>query len=254
MKRSKLITIWLGLFLAAAAMGAPDIELIPVEYDFGVMELGDTDSTVIEIKNAGDGVLRLDDIALTDDSSSDFQITTVFYLPVFFGAGGSFFVEVSYTPTEVGKAEATLAITSSDPDEALVEVALKGEVPADGVSPEEQIAAIIEFFDQAVKSGELKGIPPHGLRKKHFESYWTNYRLRGYRQRLLIVQRFIERGWYDWARWHVSILYSQIDGRRWPSDLIRGPATTELGEMLLELQKTLGDMSSEGGCKKKCRW
>jgi hypothetical protein len=250
-----------GLWLATTAFGAPDIEPVPATCDFGVVEVGSTATALIELKNVGDTVLRLDDILLTGENAADFQITSYLYLPVFYGAGGSFYVEVTYTASAVGNSEAALRILSSDPDEATVDIPLLGQIPAsqedeEPADPAAQIAAIIEFFDQAAEAGELEGVAPFGCKdkypckgkEKHFckgkgfhgQKYWKeDVHLKAFRQQLVAAQKFIDMGWNRWAAWQLQALYLKIDGLPRPPDFVEGPATAQLAEQIKQLKETL---------------
>lgn len=246
MRRSYTIALMFGLLLAVTAFADQDIEVIPVEQDFGVVELGVSAKAVIELKNVGDRVLRLDNIQLIEEDGEDFKITSMLYLPVFYGAGGSFYVEIEYTPSKPGKSQAKLKVISSDPDESEVDVPLLGESPSDEMTAAEQIAAIIEFFDQAVEADQLEGIILHGgLRRRHFENHWSDARLRAYQHQLLHLQRIIENEWIRWAVEQTKSLYRKTDGKKQPPDFIEGPAAPELAEKLLELQQTLEEMAGE---------
>lgn len=245
MRQFYQIAVMSGLLLAATAFADQDIEVIPAEQDFGIVELGASVKAVIELKNVGDRVLRLDDIQLIQEEGEDFKITSLLYLPVFYGAGGSFYVEVEFTPSKPGKSQATLKVISSDPDEGEVDVPLVGESPSDEMSPADQIAAILEFFDQAVEADELQGVVPQGMRKPQFRRYWVDIHLRTYRHQLLCLQRTIENEWYRWALEQTKALYKKTDGEKWPPDFIEGPAAPELADKLLKLQETLDEMTED---------
>lgn len=255
MKRTlQKIMLLAGLYLAATAFGDPDIDLVPATCDFGIVEAGTTATSLIEIKNVGDSVLRLDDIFLTGDDAADFEITSYLYLPVFYGAGGSFYVEVAYTASADGNSEAILRILSSDPDESTADLTLLGQIPSaqeeeeEPVDLEGQIASIIEFFDQAVEAGELEGVSPFGCKVKrfgryksfHMKKHWNDdVHLKVFRQQLVTIQKFIENGWNRWAAWHLQALYWKADGLPRPPDTVEGAAAAELAAQIQQLLESL---------------
>jgi hypothetical protein len=248
-----------GLCLAATAFGAPDIEPVPAVCEFGIVEVGSTATIQIELKNIGDSVLRLDDISLTGEDAADFQITSYLYLPVFYGAGGSFYVEVTYTASSAGSSEAALRVLSSDPDESDIQIPLLGQIPAsqeeeeeeeeeEGENPASQIAAIIAFFDQAVEAGDLEGVSPFGCKDKWFskckgfcfKKHWKDdVHLKAFRQQLVAVQMCIHAKWNRWAVWHLQVLYLKADGLPRPPDTVKGSATASLAEQIRQLKEAL---------------
>jgi len=249
------IFILFGLLLAAAAFGDPDIEVTPAEHDFGVVEVGDSASIVFELNNIGDSVLRLDEVTLVSSNNEDYKITSLLYLPAFYGPGGSFHVEVVYAPSSSGESEAILSVFSSDPDQPWLDIFLTGEAPPDGMTPAEQIAALIEFFDQSVRAGDIKGAVPRRCKKARFRGFRDRdddevksegrrgtVQLRTFRRRLEFVQRSVDREKNRWASMQLRWLSRRIDGQRRPHDWVQGPAVPELAERINQLLQTL-----EGG-------
>jgi len=229
MRRFYQIAMMFGLLLASTALADQDIEVIPGEYDFGVVELGSKASAVIELKNVGDRVLRLDNIQLLEEDGEDFKITSLLFLPIFYGAGGSFYVELEYTPSKSGKSLAKLKVISSDPDESEVDVPLQGESPSEELNPAEQIAVILDFYAQSVADNTLVG---SGNGKS------AGNRLDTFGNMLEVLQKQIEKDAED-ALEKAESVYLKADGLSLPPDFVTGPAKEELAAMLAELKEAL---------------
>ncbi|MES2640422.1 MAG: MopE-related protein [Myxococcota bacterium] len=102
---------------------APDIEVSPLELDLGATSPGVAVSGVFVVRNLGSGPLE----AMLDVSGSDFHVDmSVVTMP----AEGEAVFTVTFDGAIGGPASATVAITSNDPDEPSVEVALSALVVA----------------------------------------------------------------------------------------------------------------------------
>ncbi len=101
--------------------GAPDIAVSPDTLDFGEVFVGFPDSLPLVIRNVGTDLLTVTNIA---SNNPDFTVNvTGFSL----NPGESREVQVFFTPSATGLSTGTLSITSDDPDEPVVTVALQGE-------------------------------------------------------------------------------------------------------------------------------
>jgi hypothetical protein len=98
----------------------PDIA-VPATLDLGVVAVGLTGTVQLQIDNTGDGTLEVTNIT-SDEASFVPQQTTVSIPPA-----GTALIGVDFSPTASGTATGMLTITSNDPDEGSVDVALTGE-------------------------------------------------------------------------------------------------------------------------------
>ena len=124
-------------------IGAPDIDVTPTFFDFGEVFIGATPTTNIVVNNPG-----TDSLHVTGVVSSDPAYTTnmsVFAVP----PRQAVAVEVTFTPTATAVVPATLTISSDDPDEPSVQVALTG----DGIAPP-VIAVNPTTMSEALFTGE----------------------------------------------------------------------------------------------------
>jgi len=118
----------------------PDIEVTPLEYDFGEVVIGTSEKIVVLINNVGKDILAINglywDKSLGDEIVSDVIISAFTITlpetpitperPVFLIPGEILEVEISYFPSQVGYSSRILNIYSTDKDESLVQVRFEG--------------------------------------------------------------------------------------------------------------------------------
>jgi outer membrane protein assembly factor BamB len=108
--------------------GTPDIDLPLTSHDYGIIATGTTGTWLMEIDNAGTA-----DLTITGITSNDVHFTVEYIVyPFVLGPGGFTLIEVYFDSAAAGDFEATITVTSDDPDEAEVTVGLAGTaVPPD---------------------------------------------------------------------------------------------------------------------------
>ena len=114
------------------SLDIPDINVSPLAYDFGEVNIGESATTTLTISNLGSTLLTLYGIEFTPESSGDFSIVpeTDPNLPLFLGTHGpkaSIDIEIEFSPLDpAGEKSAFLEIYSDDPDENPVTVQFSG--------------------------------------------------------------------------------------------------------------------------------
>jgi hypothetical protein len=116
-----LIVLWLSLTSLAFA-----IEVMPLEYDFGEVEIGTSSSTVITIVNYTGHPHIITSIAFAEGSSPDFSLATDLEFPMVLESVGFLEVEVVFSPSVAGPLTADLEIFSIDSGLKIVVVSLQG--------------------------------------------------------------------------------------------------------------------------------
>ena len=109
--------------LSGAEDPMPDIEVDPLDVDFGVVDQGLTVSEAIQVGNSGTATLTVTGISLT--GSGDFSWSAV-GIPGALSPGDSATLTASYSPSDLVDDAGTLTLTSTDPDEAIVTISLSG--------------------------------------------------------------------------------------------------------------------------------
>ena len=204
--------------------------MVPLFHHFGEVDVGLSETVMITIKNVGDSSIAVESISFETGSSSDYSITAAPYLPVYFSAGGSVNVEITFAPLDNTLSSAVLEIKSSDPDEPVVEVTLTGRGASAVVTPLEQIEAIVDFVDSSIKEGTLSGKGKGKSAKNRLNALSKMLE----RAKTLIVEES-----YEEACEQLNSAYKHVDGKNRPPDFVTGPAAPELASKILELIETL---------------
>lgn len=215
------------LFALPDAYGVPVIDVAPMVHDFGEVDVGSSATVEIVIGNVGDSSITINSVSFADGSSGDYSITDgpVFF-PVFFSAGGSISVEVTFAPSEANGSAAILRISSSDPDEGLVEVELTGQGAGGQSTPLEQAEAIVDFADAAVANDTLFG---------EGSGNSAQNRLGALLKMLDRARSLIEDENLGDACEQLHSAYKHTDGQARPGDFVTGPAAADLANAIMEL-------------------
>ena len=207
------------------------IKVTPLTLAFGKVKLDTATTRGVTISNVDNVDFTVTDISLVSAVSGQFSITLIPTIPLVLPAGDDAEVEVTFIPTEVGYFEDILHITSDDPDRPLVEVALSGTGVEGGLSPSEQIANILDFFEKSVNDGTLVGGSP-GKSAEH--------RLNALRNMLKAAGNHIENGVMGEACQQLLAAYRKTDGQSKPPDFVTGVAAPQLASLIQDLMDSLG--------------
>ena len=101
----------------------PDINVTPTSIDFGNVTTGSSDDQTFTIENNGTQDLNVTAVSSTNGTFTVSGIAP----PVTITPGNSHVVTVTFSPAADGVQSGSIDITSDDPDEALVSVAVDGE-------------------------------------------------------------------------------------------------------------------------------
>ncbi|HXV35511.1 MAG TPA: choice-of-anchor D domain-containing protein, partial [Myxococcota bacterium] len=104
---------------------APDIDVVPLALDFGLVDVNVASTLTVMVSNLGDADLTVTDMVIS--GSMDFGFGAGFpTTPLLLEPSQSIDVPVEYLPTDVGSDGGMLSIHSDDPDELNVVVSLAG--------------------------------------------------------------------------------------------------------------------------------
>lgn len=146
----------------------PEIFVNTTTVDFGEVDVGETATATITVRNDGEGTLRVKDLVLggddafslaLDDSSSSGTEGEVATSPNFtLEPGESEQISVVFEPSTGGSVDGTLTIDSDDPDASTVDVDLGG----DGRQPNPPAIALdtqsLTFDDAAVGEQSVRNV------------------------------------------------------------------------------------------------
>jgi len=232
MKKTRfgIVILWVLFLGVLSAYGIGDINVVPLDYDFGETEIGGSVSALVRVSNTGSSSLTVEDVNFQSGSSSDFAITSSMILPRTISAGGFFDVEITFTPSTSGVCLAVLAISSSDPDEPLVLVALRGTGVGGSVTPKEQIEAIVDLMKTSIADGSLVG---SGQGKS------GKGRLKALLNMMKRARELIEAEAFEEACEQLASAYAHADGEERPPDFVAGSGAAALAAQIEELMETL---------------
>ena len=117
-------TVSLALSGTGQIVPEADINLVPTALDFGTVLIGSSAVRTTEVQNLGTADLTVSAIDLCAGTSMEFSWMPGVPIPL--APGASQTLTVTYAPVDIGLDTGCLALTSNDPDEAVVELALSG--------------------------------------------------------------------------------------------------------------------------------
>ena len=103
----------------------PDISVSPTSYDFGMVQVGNSAEKDFIVQNVGTEDLNIVNVTISTDIS-EFFITQDNCSGTVLSQGENCTIKITFNPQSVGSKSATLKITSDDPDENTVSIALSG--------------------------------------------------------------------------------------------------------------------------------
>lgn len=166
MKFTKLVigAFALLLLLLPLRAVAESIDIDPWEWNYGEVEVGDTEDKTFTIESMGpDTELRIDGIVLVDNVTGAYEITEITpepIYPIYLEVGETVEVVVTFAPEEVGLATASILIMSDAHNDPYAYVPLQGEGVLYVPTPEEMMEDLIDFFDEGVEEGIICGVGP----------------------------------------------------------------------------------------------
>ena len=208
-----------------------NIDVSPVEHDFGQVDIGTTQSGFVTVSNTGNANLTLQAVSILQDAG-EFEVVPLQQLPVTIEPETSIEIEILYTPELEGAAEAILQVASDDPDQPVMEVALLGEGMLVILTPAEQIALIRQYYQAGLEDGTIEGVG-RGRRALN--------KARVFGKTLRLVEQLINAGYDRHALKALKIAEKQCDGDKRPRDFVRGDGVVLLNEMINELIDTIGE-------------
>ena len=135
-----------GVALSGTGTAPPDIDVAPTPHDYGEVLVGTTTSRTFVLRNLGGADLQVTATSLVGGEAGEFAITSG-EAPFTLAPDEVHTLDVRFTPTAGGPKTTTLQLTSDDPDEALVDVALGGTATT---APEIDVAPTLHDYGQVL--------------------------------------------------------------------------------------------------------
>jgi hypothetical protein len=220
-----VILIFVG-GLSTPAQADPFIEVVPLDHDFGDVQVGSSSTAMITISNIDGHGLEIYPVTLS--GSADFAITM--YPDPIIGSAMSTAVEITFTPSATGYVAAVLDIESNDMSNPIVSVSLAG-MGVGQEQPPTSVADILAFFDASVAAGTLYGDGPGNS---------ADGRRNALRNQIEAAGDLIDDGAIQEACQQLLDAYQRCDGLPRPPEFVAGPAAPTLAQMILDLMGELG--------------
>lgn len=210
----------------------PAIDLAPSAISFGSVGIGETVTLLTTVSNLGNADLVIDSIDFAAGGSLDFALAAV-TLPMTIIPGGAIDLSLSFSPTVEGAVSAELQIGSNDPSEPLATIALSGEGVIVEVPPEQQVAEITAFMQDAFGTGTLLATGNGASAGNRFNALVNMIDAAG---------DLIAAGDILGACDQLADVLAKTDGDPRPPDFVTGPAAAELAARIVTLRTSLGCM------------
>ena len=263
MKQKLTIILLFGLTLSLGFLpnALAEIQVDPINHDFGTLAVGESQTVVINVQNiegATPTVLTIYGASLLT-GDPDFQVDSSYLLPQM-RPGESTIIKVEFIPSSSGSFSGQMVIYSDDRASPEVVVTFQGEGVFEGTGGVENpitIEEVLSFFDTSVDEKDLVGnFPVHSKlvasikkiskgkkiskRLKRIKIKLSEMRLNALRNMLLSAAEFIEAGDVEAACEQLNAAYMKCDGEFRPPDFVVGPAAPDLADMIVELMEELG--------------
>ncbi|HEY7710282.1 MAG TPA: choice-of-anchor D domain-containing protein, partial [Candidatus Entotheonella sp.] len=118
------------------ALPEPQIAVTPASVAFGALELGQTRTMTVQVRNIGTGALDLTGMVLEAIPDLGFTLSGIPALPASLEPGASFSIDVVYAPISAGPANSQLRIASNAANAAAITIPISGTgtpIPGPGI-------------------------------------------------------------------------------------------------------------------------
>lgn len=208
----------------------PDIAVSQNECNFGQADIGTTQTGVVSVCNLGNAVLTIQSLQILQDENTQFGLAPLKVVPLMLEPNTAVDVEILYNPVVEGLSQAVLQLTSNDPDNPVIQVAVSGEGIAVVLSPSQQAAQILDVFEFTVSEGLVQGVG---------STQSAENKVRDFAKMLLAADELLLAGYEDSALEMLLMIEAKCDGQKSPRDFVQGDAADELNAMINELIATL---------------
>jgi hypothetical protein len=118
MNKITTLALLIGLAVLAAPLSASAqcINVVPENWDYGDVKVGNGKSQIFTIESCASTSLLIFEIEITDDNTGAFSITSAPPTPCIIPGGETREVEVTFTPPSLGAHDAFLYIISDAPN------------------------------------------------------------------------------------------------------------------------------------------
>lgn len=227
MKKLKATSVVIPVLIGICCLGLipvhPGIYVVPNQYDFEEVEVGNSASTQIEIGNSWWGNLSIQSVELLQ-AGGDFILVNPPPPGTIVPPGSSLFFGIEFSPSAEGLLSAMIEIVWANGESGTSYVELSGTGIASQATPP-SVEDILSFFDSSVADGSLVGAGP-GKSGMH--------RINALRNMLLEAHYLLTEGYVEDACDQLHSACKRCD------DFVQGTAQYGLKMMILDLMEELG--------------
>ena len=224
MKKLRLLSVTILILLFAVAPVHAQIDVVPDQFDFGEVDVGDSDSQNFTIMNSWWGNLAIASIELLPGGGGDFNLVNSPAPGTIVAPGSLIYFGIDFSPTSEGLHTAEIVIRWTNGESGTATVELSGTAVA-AQPPPSTIQGIINFFDTSVANGSLVGAGPG----KSAEN-----RLNALRNMLIRASYLLSAGNYEAACGQLGAAFKRCN------DFVQGEAQIDLIQMISSLMNDLG--------------
>jgi hypothetical protein len=249
------------LLITPLVVSAEDLNVAPISWDFGDVELLTSRSHIFTLSSLGPTAVWVYVAYTTPTATSpylictgnlpydyhcgvqpgdcttpcDFAVTAISEpLPNELPTGSTIDVEVTFRPSALGFRHAFLFIQSNDsilPPGPQVLIPLTGWGVDATAPPGELMADLLAFFNASVTGGSLTGLGPGSS---------ASHRLKAFKNMLKASSDLIEVHAYDLACTQLQDALNRTDGLAPPPDFVAGESMVELASKITGVRNALG--------------
>lgn len=203
----------------------PDIDVDPLAYDFGDVALGTSSTMYVNIANTGGNKLTVDNIYFRYPIDRDPFTAEIPSLPLEIEANSSVDIPVSYYSESLLTQSNDLVIVSNDPDEPVIEVALRAKSVTLTGNPPQAIINIQLYIDYSINKGDLTFTGNGNSGEAHYEAL----------NNMLTSAVTANNGCGN-----LQAAYKRVDGDTKQEDWIEGPAAVNVAALIQNVMNEMG--------------
>ncbi|MFC1881485.1 choice-of-anchor D domain-containing protein [Thermodesulfobacteriota bacterium] len=239
--RSSKILMNVSIFFLIAIL-SPDFSESAIDtqgYDFGNVEMGSTQTNLVNISNLDSVPVVLTWITIDKDGCSDISVVT---LPesMTISPNGSVNVEIGYSPSFVGECSASLRIFTGSPLPSNQVIFTGTGVEQEPMETEpNNISQILLEKHQEIINYTNEDATYKSFKSQEQDKLSEN-RMNTFKKMLAVTYHLIENGHFGAAQNKLRAIYKKVDGKPKSNDFVSSDKATHLALMLHDLIDSFG--------------
>jgi hypothetical protein len=203
-------------------------------HDFGDVEVGSTQKTLMRISNLDSAPVVLTGITFARDGCIDFSVVK---LPesMTIPPNVSVDVEIGYSPSKIGECSTTLRVYNGSPMPSNTVTFTGTGVEQNSESPEpdnisgpllEKLQKILDYTNESYT---------HETSRSYEQKKVSERRLKAFKKKLAVTSHLIQNGHFEAAHNKLREIYKKVDGKPESNDFVSSDKAARLALMLQDL-------------------